>query len=75
MSITLKIVVPEPAKREWKTLDEVLETFSQQEVCEIVHRYCDSQDHAKRYRVNRASRIKAMETVLKAQGVDTTKLV
>lgn len=72
---TLKITVPSPDQREWKTLEDVLADFTSEEVVQIVHRYCDSQDHAKRYRVNRASRIKAMETVLKAQGVDTTKLV
>lgn len=75
MSITLKIAVPPVETREWKTLEELRAKFSDQEIVEMAHRYCDAQDHARRYRVNRAARIKAMEAQLTVLGVDTKALV
>lgn len=75
MTTTLKIAVPQTQTRTWKTLEEVLKTFTPEEVVQIVHRYCDAQDHALKYRQRRAARIKAMTEMLTDQGVDVASLV
>lgn len=66
---TLKITVPDVTKRNWKTLKEVSATFTEDELVAIVHRYCDTQDHAKTYRVRRAAKIKAVMQIAKDNGL------
>lgn len=66
---TLKITVPDATKRSWKTLAQVQAQFSEEELVAIVHRYCDTQDHAKTYRVRRAAKIKAVMQIAKENGL------
>lgn len=66
----IEIKVPEVSERMWKSLDEVMTTFSEEEVVQIVHRYCDAQDHAKAYRSRRAARVKAALAYAADAGVD-----
>lgn len=65
----IKITVPDVSKRNWKSLEEVKKIFTDEEITTIVHRYCDTQDHAKVYRVKRAARIKAVMAMAKEQGL------
>jgi hypothetical protein len=75
MSITLRIAVPPVSSRTWKTLPELLTHFTEGEVCEMCHRYCDGEDHRRRYRLARNARVKAMDALLTSQGIDTKTLV
>lgn len=66
---TLKITVPDVKTRTWNTLKEVQAQFTEEELVAIVHRYCDTQDHAKTYRVRRAAKIKAVMALAKEHGL------
>lgn len=70
----IKISVPDVTTRDWRSLAELKTVFSEAEIVAMCHRWCDTQDHAKRYRVRAAARVKAMAEVLTAQGVDVKKL-
>lgn len=65
---TLKIRVPSPTARNWKTMAEIKAVFSDDEIITMVHRYCDSQDHAKAYRQRRADKVKVVMAKAKAEG-------
>lgn len=59
----IKIAVPPLSERlEWQELGDL--PFDAEVIMEIVQRYCDSQDHAKNYRLRRQeefNRLKALE--------------
>lgn len=55
----VKIVVPPTLQRNWETLDEM--PFTIEQIVEIVHRWCDAQDHAKNYRQRRAAKDKMLK--------------
>ena len=63
------IQIPAISQRTWKTLEEVMKVYKPEEIVQIVHRYCDSQDHAKAYRVRRAEKIKMMEALIEEHGL------
>lgn len=65
----IKITVPDVTARTWKSLKDVQAVFTDQEILTMVHRYCDAQDHAKNYRVNRAAKIKAVMEIAKEKGL------
>lgn len=62
----MRIVVPQAQERTWKTLEQVLTAFSKEQVLEIVHRYCDAQDHARNYRQRAQQKQRAMKQALQA---------
>lgn len=62
----VKITVPPMEERlEWEFLDDM--PFDAPTIVEIVHRYCDAQDHAKNYRTRRADEFKMLKA-LQAEG-------
>lgn len=69
MTTNTKIAVPPPTLRTWRSLPEVLAVFSPDEVCLMVHRYCDSQDYAKAYRSRKAATLVAMKAALAEAGI------
>lgn len=64
----LVVKVPDITTRTWTTLEQIQSVFTEQELVQIVHRYCDSQDHAKNYRQNVKERIQAMKDKLAELG-------
>lgn len=64
---TLKIKIPQAEMRNWKFIEDV--PFTSEEIMEIIHRYCDAQDHAKSYRVRRAEHVKAVLAAAKKAGI------
>lgn len=66
---SMKITVPDGSDRDGiKTLAGWKEVFSESELVEIIHRYCNTQDSAKKYRQSAAEKSKALAVWLKAQG-------
>lgn len=62
----MKITVPPMEERlEWVNMEDL--PYDAEVIMEIVHRYCDSQDHAKNYRTRRADEFKMLKA-LKAEG-------
>lgn len=75
---TMKIVVPVADDRDGvKTLKGWGEFFTEAELVEIVHRYCNTQDGAKKYRQKASEKNKAMKALLEAHGLmgEVTKAV
>lgn len=68
------IEIPHISSRTWKTLDEIKKVYNEQEIVQIVHRYCDSQDHAKNYRQRAKSKVDAMKAALTEAGIDIDSL-
>lgn len=64
----IKIAIPDVTTRTWKNMKDIQQVFTDEQIVTIVHRYCDSQDHAKNYRVNAAARVKAMKARLEELG-------
>lgn len=66
--MTTKLVIPVPpvTSRTWKFIEDL--PYTPEQIVAIVHRYCDAQDHAKNYRVNRAARVKAALEFMESHG-------
>lgn len=71
----MKISVPSAAVRErCATVEDWKQFFNGEEICEIVHRYCNTQDASKKYRQGAAEKAKALKAWAVAQGLDLGSL-
>lgn len=68
MTNNIKITVPDVTTRDWKLVEDL--PFTAEEIVTIVHRYCDAQDHAKKYRVRVAAKNKLIMARAKELGLD-----
>lgn len=58
MQDTIQIHVPNT--RNWTTLAAVKAVFTDEQIVEMVHRYCNDQDYRKAYRTRRNERNKVL---------------
>lgn len=65
----IEVKVPSVSVRTWKTIDDLGKQFTNEEIVQMVHRYCDQQDHAKSYRQRRAAKIKKLMELADEHGL------
>lgn len=67
---SMKIKVPTGNERDGiSTVDEWGRFFTEEELVEIVHRYCNTQDGSKKYREKAATKNKIMREMLEQAGM------
>lgn len=67
---SMKIKVPTGNERDGvTTVDEWGRFFTDEELVEIVHRYCNTQDGSKKYREKAAEKNKIMKALLEKAGM------
>lgn len=71
MNEVMKITVPAGPERESiDTIEGWLDHFTEAQLVEIIHRYCNTQDGAKKYRTNAAERMKALKEYARVHGIE-----